>query len=113
MAAVAVEMNKPYIGFCHTEKHCLLLYERLLHMTLKAMAQEGNPIYTPHYVQAMHGKKQLLGQPIVTVSSPAAADKDKKKKRTKEHKRAQKKHKRSASSSSSPPSEGQSESSAA
>ena len=57
VAAAAVEMNKPYIGFCHSEKHCILLYDRLLTLVQEAMAEEGNGLYTPTFVQAMKGNK--------------------------------------------------------
>ncbi|MFM6334141.1 MAG: hypothetical protein ACKPFE_15645, partial [Dolichospermum sp.] len=57
LAAAAVEMNKPYLGFCHSEKHCILLYDRLLTLVQEATAEEGNGLYTPTFVQAMKGNK--------------------------------------------------------
>jgi len=57
LAAAAVEMNKPYLGFCHSEKHCILLYDRLLTLVQESVAEEGNGLYTQTFVQAMKGNK--------------------------------------------------------
>ena len=116
MAMAAVEANKAYFGYCHTEKRCVLLYDRLRQLVRRAMAQEGNPLYTPAYVQAMRGG----GRRTTTTPAPSASQtqkdkkdkkdmkdkkgKDKKDKKTQKKVKDTKKAKSSSSSSSAPPS---------
>ncbi|MFM6777263.1 MAG: hypothetical protein ACKPKJ_09735 [Dolichospermum sp.] len=113
LAAAAVEMNKPYLGFCHSEKHCILLYDRLLTLVQEAMAEEGNGLYTPTFVQAMKGNKPKPPVPVPLRRSPPSPKKDTGnndkgktdtgKKKTNGNKGKIKKESMASSSSSSPP----------
>ena len=119
LAAAAVEMNKPYLGFCHSEKHCILLYDRLLTLVQEAMAEEGNGLYTPTFVQAMKGNKPKPPVPGPLRRSPptpkkGTGNKGKTKDTGKKKKKGNKGKKESmASSSSSSPPNDDTESSAA
>lgn len=120
LAAAAVEMNRPYLGFCHSEKHCILLYDRLLTLVQEAMAEEGNGLYTPAFVQAMKGNKPKPPVPGPVRRSPpktlkkGTGNKGKTKDTGKKKKKGNKGKKESmASSSSSSPPNDDTESSAA
>lgn len=113
-------MNRPYLGFCHSEKHCILLYDRLLTLVQEAMAEEGNGLYTPAFVQAMKGNKPKPPVPGPVRRSPpktpkkGTGNKGKTKDTGKKKKKGNKGKKESmASSSSSSPPNDDTESSAA
>jgi len=62
-----------YTGVCHTEKHCMLLRDRLVELVLQGMGKEGHVLYNPLYVQ--HLKKLNSGK-VVHIGGDANDDDD-------------------------------------
>jgi hypothetical protein len=58
MAALEEEGKTLYLGFCHTERHCVLLRDHLTDMVMKAMLEQGNNLYESEFVKQLKKCKE-------------------------------------------------------
>ena len=112
LAEAVLETNKDmlYLGFCHTEKHCDLLRNRLAEQVMAAMQQEGNPLFNIMCVPDLRNRNktdastttQESGAKLKAAADRKQSDDATKNRKRKKNKKGKKRESSSSSSSSSP-----------